>query len=381
MKILYLAHDLEDAAIWRRVAMLRAGGADVAVAGFYRTPGFRPVEGIVLGRTHNGRLTHRVAVVLYAALRVVRLLKHLPQPDVILARNLEMLALGARLQTKNANQRLVYEVLDIHWTMTGDGTRGRMMRRIEAWLGRRVELLIISSAAFNLHYFGRYNHLKAPVRLVENKVFAAKSPARCRPREEHERLVIGWFGILRCAHSLAWLDNLTRRYPGRFRILLRGRPERSVMQNFDTTVASNPDMAFEGSYDYSSDLADLYSGVDLAWLIDRLDAGANSDWLLPNRLYEGSFNGAVPVAVEGTETARFLRELAIGVVLPDLDPRSSRIMARLDRRQVEELRDQLDQVPTGTWASTAFECASLVQALRPRRFRTESATASSSVPG
>ena len=42
-----------------------------------------------------------------------------------------------------------------------------------------------------------------------------------------------------------------------------------------------------------------------------------SAWLLPNRIYEGCRYGTVPIAIEGTETARFIAGRDIGFVLKD----------------------------------------------------------------
>jgi succinoglycan biosynthesis protein ExoL len=59
LRVLYLVHDLCDPAVRRRVAMLRAGGADVTLAGFRRTPDISPelerLSPIDLGRTRDGR--------------------------------------------------------------------------------------------------------------------------------------------------------------------------------------------------------------------------------------------------------------------------------------------------------------------------------------
>ncbi|MES2146149.1 MAG: glycosyl transferase family 1, partial [Pseudomonadota bacterium] len=55
VSILYLAHDLDDSAIWRRVVMLKNGGAEVTPAGFRRGTGPLPGPALVLGATGNGR--------------------------------------------------------------------------------------------------------------------------------------------------------------------------------------------------------------------------------------------------------------------------------------------------------------------------------------
>ena len=60
MQVTYLAHDLDDPSCWRRVEMLRRGGATVRIAGFRRGAGPLPGPATVLGHTANGRLLQRV---------------------------------------------------------------------------------------------------------------------------------------------------------------------------------------------------------------------------------------------------------------------------------------------------------------------------------
>ena len=113
MHVTYLAHDLDDPSIWRRVRMLRHGGAEVRVAGFRRGQGALPEPAMVLGTTANGRMIQRIRAIAAAWPRIARQLPPCGKPEVILARNLEMLALGARL-ARARGARLVYELLDVH---------------------------------------------------------------------------------------------------------------------------------------------------------------------------------------------------------------------------------------------------------------------------
>ena len=159
LHVTYLAHDLDDPSIWRRVRMLRQGGAQVRVAGFRRGQGALPEPATVLGRTSNGRMIQRVRAIAEAWPRIERLVP--PQdggPEVILARNLEMLALGARL-ARARRARLVYELLDIHGMMLGQGMPARILRRVEAGLMARTSLVVLSSPAFQTRYL---RHFKQP---------------------------------------------------------------------------------------------------------------------------------------------------------------------------------------------------------------------------
>src|SRR5262245_5630158 len=101
LRILYLVHDLADPAVKRRVTMLEAGGASVVVAGFCRDPQAAPTFGgaapVNLGRTYDGRFVQRLAAIGRVAVRISSSLGNQQRPDIIIARNLEMLALARRV--------------------------------------------------------------------------------------------------------------------------------------------------------------------------------------------------------------------------------------------------------------------------------------------
>lgn len=367
MQVLYLAHDLDDAAVWRRVGMLRRGGAEVRLAGFRRGAGGLPGPATVLGVTRDGRMAQRAAAV-FAALPGLADRLGGPAPDMILARNLEMLTLGARLARRNPGARLVYELLDVHRLLSGPGAVPAALRAAEAALMRRAAAVVVSSPGFVDRYLGPYRRPELPVILAENRVLAqdggtASAPAS-RPadtsRPADAPLTIGWFGILRCAWSLAALDRLTRASPGRLRVVLRGRPALDAVPAFDATVAANPDLDFRGAY-APADLPAAYGAVDIAWLIDRYEAGGNSDWLLPNRLYEGCLYGAVPMALAGTETARRLDALGIGLVAAAAT--DAALDATLAGADLPALRAAVASLPRRTWEADTDDCRAFVAAL------------------
>ncbi|AZB55644.1 glycosyl transferase [Cereibacter sphaeroides] len=362
MRILYLAHDLDDSAIWRRAAMLRAGGASVQAAGFRRREGPLPEPAILLGQTADARMLQRAASVARALAGLRHSLAEVQAPDVIIARNLEMLALAVRAKSFWPEALLVYEVLDIHRMMLGDGPRPRAMRALERRLMRRVGLVLTSSPGFVNEYFQPHGQTRVPIRIVENKCFypEAALPAVPKLRPVAAPITIGWFGILRCAWSLDCLDRVTRAAPGRYRVLLRGKPALDQLPQFHATVAANPDLDFGGPYRNPDDLADIYGQVHLSWLIDRYDAGKNSDWLLPNRLYEGCRHHAVPVALAGTEVANFLGDYGLGLTIaaPDAEEVGRRLGA-LSLAEVEAMRTAVAEVATQVWTTGPEECQEL----------------------
>ncbi|MBN9550453.1 MAG: glycosyl transferase family 1, partial [Alphaproteobacteria bacterium] len=100
LHVLYLVHDVSDPAVRRRVQMLKAGGARVTLAGFRRTTSpvveIEGIEPVDLGATRDGRFAQRLGAVARAAVSIGAKLGAMPRPDLIIARNLEMLALARR---------------------------------------------------------------------------------------------------------------------------------------------------------------------------------------------------------------------------------------------------------------------------------------------
>jgi succinoglycan biosynthesis protein ExoL len=48
-----------------------------------------------------------------------------------------------------------------------------------------------------------------------------------------------------------------------------------------------------------------------------MEAGFNSDWLLPNRLYEGGYFGVPAIATAGTQTAKWIEARGAGFTVDE----------------------------------------------------------------
>lgn len=340
---------------------MRAGDASVVIAGFGSAddvPDFGSKSSwLHLGKRADGRLVSRAFSVALAIPRLVKLLRIRPAPEVIIARNIEMLLLASVVQkmSKNINLAIVYECLDIHRLQLANNLKGRVLRRLEAGLVKRSSAIVTSSPAFKSNYFSRFDDLPQDIILLENKVLElsggkketdAPSLSAAAPAWK-----IGWFGTLRCEKSLRALSEFAKHAEKQFKIVLRGRPALSVHKDFFGEIAANPNVDFGGSYQNPEDLEEIYSQVHFAWLIDFYEEGQNSDWLLPNRLYEGCRFGVVPVALAGTETARFLQKLNIGIILPDIRQETLlKCLINMTPPQYAALRKQVLAVDLGRWS-------------------------------
>jgi hypothetical protein len=353
MKIAYFVHDLADDAVHRRVRMMRPF-ADVVLLGFHRgdraPPDLDGVEVFDLGRTMDAKFARRAMTVARAGAGLQRWRPVLRDVTVFVARQLETLVLAALARRRFApDAPLVFECLDIHRLMLAHHGVGVALRGLEAHLLRSCALLIVSSPAFLASHFAHHGLLPQTL-LLENKVLATDVPpdvlrhiadmrAAGPPADPAWR--IGWFGVIRCRRSLLILANLAKSAPGLVEVVIRGRPKRDVIPDFDRVVASTPGLSFRGEYDRHTELATIYGDVHFTWAIDFFEAGCNSQWLLPNRLYEGALYGAVPLAQSSVQTGRWLDEHQCGV----------RLAADSDARLELELRDFFRELDAAGYAA------------------------------
>lgn len=374
LHVLYLVHDVSDPAVRRRIIMLRAGGARVTLAGFRRTaPPIADIEGlrpIDLGATRDGRFAQRLTAVAKAAVSLPAKLAGAARPDLIIARNLEMLALARRARSAfGAAVPVVYECLDIHRLVLRDDVLGKALRATERHLARDVKLLVTSSPAFIANYFKPFRQVAAPVELVENKYFEAAAilPGEAEALENPiaPPWRIGWFGALRCRRSLELLADFTRRMEGRFEVVLRGRPALSEFPDFHAFVDAEPYLSFRGPYRNPEDMAAIYQDVHFSWAIDFFEAGQNSEWLLPNRLYEGCRFGAVPISMGSTETGRFLKQQDIGILLADASSDAlEAALCRMEQHRFGRLKARVLAHNPRMWSYDRSDCRALVEKLR-----------------
>ncbi len=361
MKIGYLVHDLDDAAVLRRVRMFEAGGAGVRLAGFRRNErlseviaALRPFD---LGRTADAALAQRAKAVLARCAVPGRLAAALRDASVIVARNLEQLAIARRIVGKRP---LVYECLDIHRSLLGTGPASRAIQAVERALLPRADLLVTSSPAFVREHFARRTGLRAPVELVENKLLClGREPPDPIDAPSGPPWTIGWFGMLRCRRTLGELKALAARLDGRVRVLIAGKPSPAEFPDFAAELADAPHIRFVGAYT-AADLPALYRQCHFAWTIDWFEEGQNSAWLLPNRLYEAQAFGVVPIVLADVEVGRWLRDAGAGLRLDGGVDDLSASLAALDRGGYCALRDAVLAIPRNRLIADEQECRALV---------------------
>ena len=325
-------------------------------------------DNIHLGTTRHAALGQRLRTIAGAIAALPCHRSRLSGFDVIVARNLDMLAIAvaARAILRPAPP-LIYECLDIHGLMTGPGLKGRMARAIERCLLARCSALIVSSPAFVQRYFEPMQGWSGPVAVLENKLWLGPDPvARPTPDSVTSRaastpLVLGWVGALRCARSLAILAETAQRLGDRIEVRMHGIVHRHALPEFDATLAAHPNLRYLGPYTYPDGLADIYTGCDLVWSQDLWQWGTNSTWLLPNRIYEAGYHGCPSVAVADTETGRRVADgLGWTIASPAADDLCA-LLTRLDAAQIAAQRRDLLTRPETQFRQSCAEIRAAIE--------------------
>ena len=370
-RIAYFVHDTSHADIWRRVQMFDRGGASTTLIGFRRRAAPDPNiadRTVDLGQTADGAFAKRALAVAKARARMEPWADVIRAADVILARNLEMLVLADAARRRYApDAALISECLDIHRLIAGDKPIGRALRGMERRLLQRCDGLVVSSPGFvREHFAKRYGDAVPPVVLLENKVFLTgdEPPRAAQTAPAGPPWRIGWYGIIRCKTSFDILAGLAAKHPGLIEVIIAGRPAEAVFGPEGEGLKGAPGITYRGGFRDEAELAELFRTVNFAWAIDYYEAGGNSDWLLPNRLYRALLYGAAPIASSGVETGRWLKDRGVGVLLdePVAETLEAALLAMTPER-LETLKADIAAVPTDALAMDDAACAALVEEL------------------
>lgn len=378
LRIEVFGFDLAEISQIRRIRALRSLGHAVHSFTMRRTnmnQDFAPDwPNTHLFVTENENLLKRTRVVAASILKMTRHGKRLRAADMIIARNLDMLAIAwaARALAGARRVPLVYECLDINGALCGDGAKGRVMRAAERRLLAGVQMLVVSSPGFIRNYFEPLQGYDGPWALWENKLAAGATlpdrPHSRSPRPAGEPLRLGWVGTIRCTPSLKILTTLAERLGPKVHLHIHGVVHYHVLPDFDATIAAHDNITHHGAYDYPDDLARIYSSLDLVWSQDLWQSGNNSDWLLPNRIYEASWAGCPNVAVAGTETGRRVASDNLGWVIdhPDADDLVA-LLDRLSRDEIAARGQALLDRPARDFVQSADDLADVIAQVQKAR--------------
>ena len=375
----FFGHDANESTILKRAdAFLQQGCVVVGFmfrrcrVGLRSEAKFRNVE---LGVTQDRSYIRRLPRLMLGIWRAVLARRTLRRADVIYARNIDMLAVALAAKVLTGSRAIVaYEVLDIQRPFLRQDMVGMIFRQAERLMLRRCALLVVSSPDFVDRYFAPVHGRRTGWFLLENKVPpSALDNMAAFGKPAGPPWVIGWYGTLRCRRSLSALCGLADTLGGKIEIRLGGRPslEDLTVAEIERAVGQRPGMQYIGGYASPADLAAIYGPVHFSWCVDYIDAGTNSDWLIPNRIYEGGLLGTIALARRDTATGRLVEGRGYGFAFDEpLEAAVLAFLQALDAPTYEQARSRLLQASRDAFVDhndSADLMATLRRLREPRR--------------
>ena len=367
--VVVFGFDIREASQIRSIRAIRRAGVKVSSFSFRRenmNAGFEPDwPDTPLGRVNNGDLLRRLPALAKALLPVWRERQRLRGADVIVARNFDMLLVALASKMLSLSRApVVYQCLDIHSIFTNSGFKGHVIRAVERLALCHVSRLVISSSGFLRNYFEPVQRYRGATTLLENRiVWNGKPPARPVPfRRKPGPIRVGWVGTLRCPQSFDLLTRTADLMGDQVEIILRGVVHNHTIPDFHAAIATRSNMRFEGGYNYPDGLKQAYTRLDMVWAQDLWQSGGNSDWLLPNRIYEAGFFGCPSIAVTETETGRRIAKDQLGFVINQPDAvHLVRLLRNLSVKRLQQYRFLILKKPASHFCQQKHEITTMLE--------------------
>lgn len=294
MHFTFLLPDLDDSFALDRIEHIKDEGATAEIFGYKRdTYKGKKYEDHVtlLGYAEHGKYFKRIPSIFTSFFKIRKKAK---KTDVFYCFTLELLCIGWLLSRFHKSPvKLAYDVADIREILVKKGIVSSLVRRLDKFLTNRTDVVVVTAPAYIDGYFKEIlNIRKTEFHIIENKLDENLMRPYIETQDEKigeysYPIRIGYFGVLRCYHSLDLLNRVLREGKGKFHLYLRGFFMDNVLPLKDEILSSGY-AEYGGTYLYPDDLNELYSQVDLVWTA-IYHAKSNIMWSRTHRFYQACY--------------------------------------------------------------------------------------------
>ncbi len=375
IRLVYFGHNRKDVALIRRINSFQEIGIKITSYTFRRdgepSKPAPPWENVDLGYVEHAQLLARVKVLLLALVRLIQHKRGLRNADIIYARNLDMAILAwiSMAIMRLTSAQFVYECLDVHESLTKQGLLAKILRWLERIILKRAKLLVVSSPGFIQYYFKPYQNYDGAYYLLENKIHFHKNIIK-RPNinsvasHADKPIILVWAGILRCQKTLDVLKQLAYSAQENIYVRLHGVISEFLIPDFKNQIKDIINIEYMGPYIWPDGLQEVYKDADMVWAQELSWRGYNSDWLIPNRVYEASYFGVPSIGIAGTQTSRMIKERALGYVFDERDLRNLAVLiTSISKNELENKKKELLSRPNQEFVSNKNDAESLINAI------------------
>lgn len=346
----------------KRISMLQGVGFDIEVIAFERPyhQGRLPSCPIqTVGKIDHGHYTKRLWKML-AALPAIR--RAIKSHDLIYASGADM-AMICLLSNLGLGRPIVFEIADIRSLQTSKGLKGLIIRTIDKWVTNSCDLMVVTAQGYVDGYYRQWLNTKTPALVIENKLEptvddAWRNQAVTKNMEGtplvDRPLRIGYFGLLRCAHSWNVLEKLAATRLGDIEIVVAGLPV--MPPDISERIKKHSNIEFRGQYSSPMDLPALYCEIDIIWAcypFPKPDE-QNWRWARTNRFYESCYYKKPMIVLEGSGDAEAVCLNGIGIVVPDAKIDDViKVLSEIESKQLAVWQENIVTLPMEIYTYTS----------------------------
>ncbi len=311
---------------------------------------------VVLGRLERGKLLKRIPTYKKSLERLMYLM---PRSDVVFVYTLDnfLFAWMAKTAVKS-DIKIVLFVLDIRKMFVGDSVFNHITQSFLLFAFERCELILVSSRYYIEDYAARFLN-KVPERWleIENKInpfeLVNDNSEVEITRDSSDQLIIGYFGLIRCEHSLETLFKLVDEADGKFRVIIRG-----VFFELDGVAAiieKQKWVSYGGPYNNPDDLSSIYNSCDIVWACYPFsgEKWGNHQWAKTNRFYEACFFQKPLITCIGSKDGEQVETAGIGMSVDLSTPeQAAQSLLSISGDRVKQWKSSLQSLPQAEFVYT-----------------------------
>lgn len=265
----------------------------------------------------NVSLFMRLFLIFKFMIRSIKLLKKI-KPAIIHCEHLDMLFIAYVYKTLyNKKVRIIYEVADLHNLVYNDSKKIKdkltknLFVKIEEFLTKEIDKLIITSPYFYDVYYKNFNHQL-------DYLFVPNAPEKqlfkdVKTANNKDAITIGFIGAVRYLEQLKMLIDIAGQYKNISIFIAGGGSSYKKIKGYCLDLDY---VNIYGPYDYETEVVDLYSRVDMVYSVYNSES-KNVRVALPNRLYEAIVSEKPIIASNKTKLGEFINEKEIGFTVDD----------------------------------------------------------------
>lgn len=270
-------------------------------------------------KEYNLSLFSRILFIFKFLIRSINIINDL-EPKIIHCEHLDMLFISyVYKKLYDRNVKIIYEVADLHDFVYNDSKKisdkitKKIFIKIEEFLTKKINKLIITSPYFYDSYYKKFNH-------KIDYLFVPNAPEKdlfkdVKTSLETDNITIGFIGAVRYFEQLKMLIDIAGKY-SKIKVFIAGSG--SSYNKIKDYCSDLNFVDIYGPYDYETEVVDLYSRVDMVYSVYNSES-KNVRVALPNRLYEAIVSEKPIIASSNTKLGEFINEKGIGFTVDDQD--------------------------------------------------------------